>query len=362
MKIRQKFNKHQLLKIQFIVVSLILFIAISAWLFIEVTSLEPASDWFESKSENTIVVTLPQDDAPHQDKMEWWYYNGHITSESGKEYSFHFTTFIVQDLISYIVKHVSLSDHQTGRHFTDQRRTTGGGISPEIENGFKFALKNWEMSGSDGKDRLIVKNIDFDLDLTLESTMPPVFHGNDGIIFLGQAGSSFYYSRTRMAISGTVKIDGKTEAVTGIAWFDHQWGDFATTKLAWAWFSLQLDEGLDVMIYQLHDQENNSMLYAGSITQNGITRMLFEDDFTITPLDTWTSKKTGYTYPIAWAINMPNKNINIKTRSIIESSEFDANQTTYNVYWEGAVSIEGTHTGKGFMELYGYTDKAHKSL
>ena len=60
-------------------------------------------------------------------------------------------------------------------------------------------------------------------------------------------------------------------------------------------------------------------------------------------------------------IKIPKKSIHIKTRSKIENSEFDAQLTTYNHYWEGAVTIEGTHTGKGFMELYGYKNKKDTS-
>lgn len=32
--------------------------------------------------------------------------------------------------------------------------------------------------------------------------------------------------------------------------------------------------------------------------------------------------------------------------------------TTYNIYWEGAVKVQGSHAGLGFMELY-YMYKKH---
>jgi len=33
------------------------------------------------------------------------------------------------------------------------------------------------------------------------------------------------------------------------------------------------------------------------------------------------------------------------------NSEFDARLTTYNIYWEGAVSVKGSQTGKGSIKM-----------
>ena len=40
----------------------------------------------------------------------------------------------------------------------------------------------------------------------------------------------------------------------GEVWFDHQWGNFEASRLAWNWFALQLDDGSSVMLYQLFDK------------------------------------------------------------------------------------------------------------
>ena len=53
---------------------------------------------------------------------------------------------------------------------------------------------------------------------------------------------------------------------------------------------------------------------------------------------------------------IPSKNIDLTTHSIINDSEFDASLTSYNVYWEGAIKVSGSHTGLGFMELSGYSN------
>ena len=183
-----------------------------------------------------------------------------------------------------MVSHVSLNDHQTGKHYTDQRKT-GGNSSTETKNRFEFNQGGLLMAGGNGHDKLKATTQDFNFDLDLISTLPPIFHGEDGIISLAEAGSSYYYSRTRMAISGTVTIGDKTEKVTGISWFDHQWGDFSVGQLSWDWFSLQLENNIDAMIYQLRDKSGGPILYMASITQNGSTEMLLETEFKLTPRD-----------------------------------------------------------------------------
>jgi predicted secreted hydrolase len=356
-KTHRKYKKHRIPKRYFIIAGLLIIVCgLGAWFFYEVFYSKPAEIWFETKAPAGSLVSLPKDDAPHQDKIEWWYYNGHLSSESGKQFSFHYTMFVITSLMSHTVAHVSFNDYQTGQHYIDQRRF-GGNPSIGTVNHFDFAMGEWIMKGQNDTDHLKVTSSDFSFDLNLTNNLPPVFHGNNGIVPLSLSGDSYYYSRTHMAISGSVTIGNKVEAVKGIAWFDHQWGNFLTGNLAYDWFSLQLDDGADIMIYNLRDKANKSILAKISFSQNGTTELLPNTDFTLTPGAKWISNKTGIAYPVEWQINIPKKNIAITTHSIIDNSEFDAKLTTYNIYWEGAVKVKGSHTGQGFMELSGYRAK-----
>lgn len=335
-----------------IVVSLLL-MSIGFWFYKEVSGLKAAAVWFETKAASSSLISLPKDDAPHQSKMEWWYYNGHLIAESGKKYSFHYTTFIVSNVTTMMVSHVSFTDHRTGKHYMEQR-STAEILPSNTANHFEFTSGDWRMSGGNGIDQLQASTPEFSFNFQLLSKQAPVFHGKDGVISLDSAGSSYYYSRTRMAISGTVKIGGHTETAKGLAWFDHQWGDFSTPQLSWDWFSLQLDDNSDIMIYQLRDKSDNEVLYSGSFTRNGKTEILSSNDFSLNKSKKWVSNKTGISYPIEWLFKVPAKNIDVTISSVLNNSEFDATLTTYNVYWEGAVQVTGTHAGQGFMELSGY--------
>lgn len=350
-KKKHKIRKRGLAKVKpaYIVLPFLV-IASIFWFVYSLFHLQPADDWFDGRASDMSKIVLPDDDAPHLAQIEWWYYNGHLVSESGKHFSFHDAVFLVNGVQNYMISHVSFNDHQTGKRFTDQYRT-GGNSSTGTENSFEFKQNRWLMAGGNGHDRLKVNASDFGFNLQLSATTPPVFHGNNGIISLYALGSSYYYSRTRMGITGTIHIGNTTEPVTGVSWFDHQWGDFSVGQLSWDWFSLQLDNKVDVMIYQLRDRSGQPVLYMASVTQNGNTDYLPESEFTASSGKKWHSVKSGVDYPLEWKISIPEKNINITTASMIKDSEFDARLTTYNTYWEGPVSIQGTHTGHGFMEL-----------
>jgi len=350
---RRRHKKHNLLKDHWlgalVVSSLII---IGAGFYHEIDSSKAAPVEPETKTTSNSLITLPKDDAPHSSKMEWWYYSGHLLSASGKKYSFHDTVFLVNNS-SLMVNHLSFVDHQTERRYIDQL-SSAGNLSVGTANGFNFTGTSWRMSGGNGTDTLQASTDDFSFNLGLSSTQPPVIHGLNGVLNLGSAGNSFYYSRTRMTLSGTVTVKGKTEAVSGIAWFDHQWGDFSSTQLAWDWFSVQLDNHSDIMIYQLRDKFNKPILYTGSYTENGKTEILSSKDFVLSTGKKWLSSKTGTSYPVEWQIKIPAKNVDITTQSLRNDSEFDATLTTYNIYWEGAIHVTGSHTGQGFMELNGY--------
>ena len=324
----------------------------------------PLSSTQNNKPHNTQtyqlkLITLPADDAPHDLQTEWWYYNGHLKTETGRYFSFHYVVFLDNALLTLTAVHISITDHQSGRRYTEQLRT-GGNPSVGTKDGFNFVLGNWEMSRSNGHNALKVQSADFMFDLELTDGDATVFHGGTGLLNFKKAGSSYYYSRTRMPTMGTIKLDGKPFSVSGISWFDHQWGDFQATQINWNWFSLQLDDGADIMLYELRDVEGNTVLNSGTYTNNESTIKLIDSDFATESLSTWTSKVTGITYPAEWRVSIPGHDINIMLSPWHQESEFDGRMTTHNAYWEGAVKISGSHTGKGFVELGGYKLKVPK--
>jgi predicted secreted hydrolase len=321
---------------------------------------QPADDWYEAISTQRILVQLPRDDAPHSNEMEWWYYRGDLTADNGNHYSFHFAVFLVNQLAAHMVAHVSWLDQQTGKHYTDQKRTTGI-TSKNMENTFEFDLGDWHMDGRYGDDRLRAVTPEFSFNLRLKQSAPPVFQGGTGLLDFELAGQSYYYSRPRMDIEGALKVNKDVQHVRGVAWFDHQWGDFRANQLGWDWFAIQLEDGSDIMIYQLFDTSGLPVLHSGTYSQNGRTKVLKEGDFTVSATGHWISKETGIEYPMGWTIDIPQQSISLQITPVSKDSEFDGRITSYMVYWDGAVQVTGTHNGRGFVELSGYRKDKIKS-
>ena len=50
-------------------------------------------------------------------------------------------------------------------------------------------------------------------------------------------------------------LNGESYAVTGLSWLDREWSTsaLAENQSGWDWFSLQFDDGQELMYYQLRD-------------------------------------------------------------------------------------------------------------
>ena len=303
------------------------------------------------------LVSLPDDDAPHADyNTEWWYYTGHLQSAEGHRYGFHYVVFQVLAPVGILANlaHVSITDHQEGVYSTDQRASIATSTT-EGTPGFSFGLDGWKMSGFDGQDSLQASTSDYAIDLTLETDKKPVLHDHTGLVDFGEAGNSFYYSRTRMSISGTIIAEGQAVPVAGHAWFDHQWGNFEVRALGWDWFALQFDDGSDVMLTALRDESDRPIRSYGTfIAPDGRSAYIAGDEFEVASVDSWTSPVSGAKYPMAWKVRIPNRSIDVVLTPVLVASEFDGTATTYNYYWEGEMGVTGSHEGYGFVELAGY--------
>ena len=68
-------------------------------------------------------VRFPQDEAPHTNLTEWWYYTGHFHSASGHEYGFELTFFqtLRGSLPPYYAAHYAISDISRGQFHYDQQ-------------------------------------------------------------------------------------------------------------------------------------------------------------------------------------------------------------------------------------------------
>ena len=154
-------------------------------------------------------------------------------------------------------------------------------------------------------------------------------------------------------------VDGRPHDVTGLSWMDREFGSsfLEPGQQGWDWFSLQLDDGRDLMLYQLRREDGSADPYsAGTLTaRDGTTTRLAKKDFTLTPTKTWRSDVTGAGYPVAWTLEIPAQGIRLETTATFLAQEFESESISY---WEGAIDVSGTQSGRGYLEMTGYSGNA----
>ena len=316
---------------------------------------------------NPPPVTFPQDEAAHKSLTEWWYYTGHLQAEDGTKYGFESVLFqsIRNNIPAYFAAHSAITDHQRGQFQYDQRtqQTEANQLVGDTSKGFDFRVGDWRWQGFEGRDHIDSTAPGYTISLDMTAVKPPALH-EGGYIDYGAAGSTYYYSRTRMTITGTIVDNGVRKNVTGTAWFDHQWGNFLTvTDGGWDWFSAHLNDGSDFTVYLIRGEGQQLIGSFGTyVAADGKVTSIPRDKITIDALSQWTSPRTGVVYPSGWRVNLPDYGLDLTWTPIIQDQELDTRQTTTNIYWEGEVTITGTHNGapfggEGYVELTGYDQK-----
>lgn len=308
-------------------------------------------------------IVFPRDEAPHSDLTEWWYYTGHLKTASGKEYGFEFVIFQAvrqQSPVGYAA-HFAITDLQR-RSFTYEERS-GQSLNVQGDGRYQLSVGGWQMGGDgNGNTHLLAQGKQYGIDLDLHSLKPPMLHNGVGWISFGPVGDSYYYSRSRMQIQGTIDDHGQNEAVTGLAWMDHQWGNFIVVNGGgWDWYSVQLTDGTEAMVTVLRDQPGNVAATYGSYSdREGKVTNLDAADIAVKATGSWTSPHTGARYPSGWQLRLPKQGLYLTIEPVLADQELNTLQTTGVAYWEGDVRVTGTRdgtpiSGQGYVELTGYT-------
>jgi predicted secreted hydrolase len=311
-------------------------------------------------------VRFPQDEAPHHDLTEWWYYTGHFHT-GDHEYGFELTFFqtLRGQLPPYYAAHYAISDLSRGEFHYDQHTSFGSWaqLPPAgSTKGFDVNIGGWTMRGLNGHDTLDAAMRDYTIHLELQDENPrPVLHGGNGLITYGLAGYSYYYSRPLMAVSGTINDHGQTVPVQGQAWMDHQWGNFISLAgSGWDWYSIQLDNHTEYMLYVIRDAQKRPLSTVGTaIAADGTASEIPSEAIHLRSTGSWNSPHTKGVYPSGWQIDIDGFDFSLTLTPALRDQELVTAQSTGVAYWEGAVRVSGWArgqrvSGQGYVELTGY--------
>jgi predicted secreted hydrolase len=328
-------------------------------------------------------LSFPQDHGPHPAyRQEWWYFTGQLTTPAGRDFGYQVTFFrfaLDRDApdaeasrwhaSQLYMAHLAVSDPD-GERFRAEERFARGALDLAGARADPLAVwvEDWRLDGTANEPLQLTLDLAGDLAgvrLELDASRPIVRHGNHGYSQKGEAvdNASAYYSITRLATRGEIRIDGDAYPVAGTSWFDREWGTsfLAPGVQGWDWFSLHLDDGRDLMLYRLRDDSGNSTPFSGgtlvqSDARGGWTTARLEAaQIALTPLAWWQSPATGVRYPIAWRLEIPSQDMVLTVRAALDGQELDLAAR----YWEGAVTVRGLGStgeigGRGYLELAGY--------
>jgi predicted secreted hydrolase len=350
-----------------------------------VEAMSAPDDLAFARAYEPIDLNFPKDHGAHPAyRTEWWYYTGNLSDAEGTPFGFQLTFFrnaLTPEMPArdsalatnqIYMAHFALTDGGRREHESFDRYSRGAGdlAGATGEPRFRVWLEDWVAEEIEpGVQRLVAsavgENGPVAIDLILRETRAPVLHGLNGLHQKGPepGNASYYYSLVGLESSGTVTSAGRTSAVTGRSWMDHEFGTSALTAgaVGWDWFSVQFDNGAFLMLYEIRlvDGGVNPNIKGTLIWPDGVQQTVTENDFVLTPTESWTSQRTGFTYPSGWTLTLPDLGVDLRIEPLIEDQEMDVSF----VYWEGAIEVAGTMqgeavTGRGYAELTGYGEQS----
>jgi len=326
------------------------------------------------------TLSFPEDHGDHPAyQTEWWYYTGNLFTNDGYRFAYQLTFFrrsivpptqIPEPSSSWrtgqaYMAHFALTDSSRGNHHSYEMIARGTiDLAGAHYKPFEVWLHDWKViEFAPDQYRLNASQDNVAIDLLLYDQKGIVLHGENGYSQKGPnpGNASHYYSFSRLNTNGTITMGKDTHTVSGTSWMDHEFSTSALSnnQIGWDWFSIQLEDMTEVMVFQLRRADGSVDVYSSgtAIDAEGKTRYLYYNDFDITIKDTWISPKTAAEYPSGWIIRIPSEDLIIEVQPILQDQELNHSYT----YWEGAVDIQAKRDGNevsgyGFVEMTGYAE------
>lgn len=326
------------------------------------------------------AFTFPRDHAAHESyRTEWWYFTGHLRAAGGRRFGYELTFFRVGIAPRAIREragaskwhgtqlypaHFAITDERTGRFafyedFSREALAQAGSSQRTLD----IHVHDWTLAGRMPFNLRAAAGSD-GIELRVTSQKPPAIHGLRGVSRKGACAScaSHYYSYTRLLTRGRIAVQGRRYDVDGISWMDHEFGsdELQPDQVGWDWFSLQLNDGREVMLYRLRQRDGSvTPQSSGSlVARNGSVRYLPLRAFTILETARWRSPHTGAVYPSAWRVHVEGEGDFTIVPAAADQELVNASNGV--TYWEGSVDVraaDGKSAGVGYVELTGYAGR-----
>lgn len=303
-------------------------------------------------------IQFPRDDAAHHDNVpypvknmtEWWYYNGQLTTKSGRHFGYYLFFFNAYQNKSMLPGfYIQLTD-------IDNKKVYGKKM-------FFFNKKNISLSTQKldlkyGKDLTLQKNQNtyllntkikgsykqppFALSLQFTPTRAVLLASKTGLIDMRNDTNSYYYSFSNLLTNGYIQIGDERLEIDpkqSLSWMDHQWGDFILTPgYQWMWASIQLQNGLEMDLAAGMDPKTKKIIPAwANIIMPNNSRIYLTNPQDFSYQDRGLPK--GEKHPLTYDLIIPSIDLKLTMDAYVPGQNV-------NGIWEGISSVKGTLKGK----------------
>ena len=369
-------------------------------------------------------LDLGRHDLPHASSTtEWWYLNSHFVGPEGRRYSLFAAFFQVVSKVhpdgsveyahsltwgltdverrEYIAR--SYVDESAPRIGLERIETGHGAKDERLNRAMTEALKKGRVPrpdrmlvgditvspealrldyGScrlekrdDGRYHLFVSADDGPLlaDLVFTPTKGAVRHGDNGLVRGVYGEDMFYYFIPRCEVVGTLSVGGERAPVSGLGWYDHEFGrpppgraqaaqetrrDF--DLMAWNWLSIQLDDGSDVSVYELSRTDSKTAVDRCAVIVDRAGQRSVFSDFNLETSDDWQSTRTFERYPTRLRLEVPRAHLRLDLRAAFGDQEL-VTVMSKPAFWEGRCEVEGSLggavvRGHAYLERSGFCE------
>jgi predicted secreted hydrolase len=322
--------------------------------------------------------SFPADQGPHPGfRQEWWYTTGNLEAADGERFGFELTFFryalapgappagtSAWHANEIYLAHFAVTDVAAGRFRYAQKTSRAAlGLAGAVADPLHVWVDDWYLKvapGVPGSWLMHAQGEGYELELELDASGAPVANGVAGFSAKSDApgDASYYYSLPRIGVRGRLLRDGRALAVTGLAWFDREWGSGALGRgqVGWDWFAVQLQDGSSLMFYALRDAHGGIDPHSAGtwVERAGTVQALSAREVSVEVTAHWRSP-AGVRYPSAWRLSVPQLGLELAIQPLLADQELG----TTPRYWEGAVDVRGTRageplSGRGYVELVGY--------
>ncbi len=310
-----------------------------------------------------MTINLPRDMGAHPDfRLEWWYLTANLKTVDGELFGVQWTLFRTgirpgpygdkqpgwQRNVVWFA-HAALSrpdDH----HFADRAARGGTGQAGVDTQPFRAWIDHWQLESLEDKNWVLsVDGEDFRYRLQVQPSASFVLNGDRGFSAKSAGGGgSMYFSFPLQVTGGEVQIGTEKYNVSGQGWFDREWSSqyLKSDQEGWDWMALHLDDGQHLMLFRVRGAED--YFFGTLVAADGAAQTLGSSKFSLRPIK---SRATRYgEVPVVWKLQVPSEKIDLK----IQSWPGEYWNSGALRYWEGPVTVSGSHTGEGYLEMTGY--------